>query len=65
MYLVLILVAIWLAHHYWTRRRMIYFAYKLNGPNGLPIIGSAYKLLNPDSECELKMHRKISSIYKQ
>lgn len=44
-----ILLAFFL-YYLWQRRNLLRLAYKLKGYRGYPIIGSAYKFLNPDSK---------------
>lgn len=36
-----------LIYYVWKRRNLLHLASKLKGPSGYPIIGSAYKFLDP------------------
>lgn len=52
--IVLVFVSISLFLYYiWQRRNLLRLAYKLKGPEGVPILGSAYKFFDSDSECFL------------
>lgn len=49
--ILLVFVSISLFLYYiWQRRHLLRLAYKLKGPEGIPILGSAYKFFNSDSE---------------
>lgn len=50
MILIFIVLACLIVYYYWERRKLIYFASKMKGLNGYPIIGSAHKFLNPNRE---------------
>lgn len=49
--LLLVSISITLFIYYiWQRRNLLRLAYKIKGPSGYPIIGSAYKFFNADSK---------------
>lgn len=47
--LIFILISFFI-YYIWQRRNLLRLAQKLKGPIGYPIIGSAYKFLNANSE---------------
>jgi hypothetical protein len=47
--IIILAIAYYVHHHFGKTRKMLYYAAKLDGPRGLPLIGSAFYLLGSNT----------------